>query len=100
MAYSALDTVIELVRSFQIGSRQLFEQAFHHHLSIATEDGRGNHYVDDSVELVQEALDRLFANEGDPDAARAHLLGALEALRDELALSVAAGETYVRASAS
>lgn len=100
MAYSALDTVIELVRSFQIGSRQLFEKAFHHHLTIATQEARGNHYVEDCVDLVHEALERLFANEGEADAARAHLLGAIEALRDELALSIASKETYMRASAS
>ncbi|THV25355.1 hypothetical protein [Peteryoungia ipomoeae] len=100
MANSALDTISELVRSFQIGSRQLFERAFHHHLTIATEAARGNHYVDDCVDLVHEALDRLFADDSEADAARAHLLGAIEALRDELCLSSANEPAYVRATAS
>jgi len=59
---------------------------FRQHLQTAVSSVDANDYVEDCLFQIDEALERLCESRGDSLEVRNYLLGAIEALRDELQL--------------
>lgn len=87
MFNQSLDRLATLITGPSPAPRAEFESLLRRHLDEAVGSVVSNDYVEDCLDLITPSLDRLFAaNDSERNIARLHILGAIEALRDELAL--------------
>lgn len=69
-----------------IGDCDRLKTHFKQHLETAVRSVDANDYVEDCLFQIDEALERLCESRGESLEVRNYLLGAIEALRDELHL--------------
>lgn len=86
MYNEALNHLKTQVFPADIGDCDRLKTHFRQHLETAVTSVDANDYVEDCLFQIDEALDRLCASHGESLEVRNYLLGAIEALRDELHL--------------
>ena len=86
MYNETLDTLKSQILPAQLGDCTRMKGLFKQHLETALDAVDANEYVEDCLFQIDEALERLCESRGECLEIRNYLLGAIEALRDELHL--------------